>query len=181
LIAELAGEYEVDAALVKAVIRTESGFDSRAVSPQGARGLMQIMPRVARKHGVANPQDPRQNIRAGVRLLRTHLDRFGNDTTLALAAYNAGSGAVERCGGLPANRATRRYVATVLRFRDRYRTEAGGVANAATRLRLSQDVWPRRAETIWYGAGAASDGGVLGAALHSPHLGAERTRRFDVP
>src|SRR5262245_50511415 len=125
LIAEAATEYEVDPALVKAVIRAESGFDSRAVSPQGARGLMQLMPPVARKHGVANPQDPRQNIRAGVRVLRTLLDRFENDAALALAAYNAGGGAVERCGGLPPYRETRHYVARVLRFRDRYRKQGG--------------------------------------------------------
>jgi len=186
LIGELATEYEVEPALVKAVIRTESDFDSRAVSPQGARGLMQLMPRVARKHGVANLQDPRQNIRAGVRLLRTLLDRFENDTSLALAAYNAGGGAVERCGGLPPYRETRRYVATVLRFRDRYRKEGGSSDDAsiiANSPRPSQDDWPRRAETIWYGSGAGSDGGALRAALHSPeaHLGAEPTRKSDIP
>jgi soluble lytic murein transglycosylase-like protein len=186
LIAELATQYKVEPALVKAVIRAESDFDSQAVSPQGARGLMQLMPRVARKHGVANLQDPRQNIRAGVRLLRTLLDRFENDTALALAAYNAGGGAVERCGGLPPYRETRHYVATVLRFRDRYRKEGGGYDHApivASRARPSQDDWPRRAETIWYGAGAASDGAALRAALHSPeaHLGAEPNRNRDIP
>ncbi len=186
LIGELATKYRVEPALVKAVIRTESDFDSQAVSPQGARGLMQLMPHVARRHGVADPEDPRQNIRAGVRLLRKLLDRFENDTELALAAYNAGGGAVDRCGGLPPYRETRHYVATVLRFRDRYRKQGGSYGDArifAGGVRPSPDDWPRRAETIWYGAGASSYGGALRAALHSPeaHRGAEPPGKSAVP
>lgn len=181
IIQELAIEYDVDAALVKAVIRAESGFDPDAVSPKGARGLMQLMPRIARKHGVADPHDPSQNIRAGVRMLRDLLDRFDDNPRLAIAAYNAGGGAVERFRGLPPYRETRDYVAKVLRFRARYRTEereaedasfeeraAEQVAkNTETRVRRVKEEWPRGAETIWYGAPQASDG-TFQAAFHSP-------------
>jgi len=191
IIDELAAQYRVEPALVKAVIRAESGFDPRAVSPKGARGLMQLTPRTARHHGVANLQDPRQNIRGGVRLLRLMLDRFNGDAALALAAYNAGGPTVERYGGVPPYQETRHYVAAVLRFRERYRRdderEAARAAPpvvepelASADDRPSKDSWPRRAETIWYGAGQA---GALRAALHSPErrLDAEPNRRSDVP
>lgn len=121
IIRELAGEHGVDPALVKAMIRAESRFDPAAVSPKGARGLMQIMPRVGRRHGAKNLYDPRENIRAGVRHLRSLLVRFDDDTKLALAAYNAGSRVVARYRGLPPYRETRAYVAKVLRFRREYR------------------------------------------------------------
>jgi hypothetical protein len=181
LIRELARRYEVEPALVKAVIRAESHFDPRAVSSKGARGLMQLTPRTARWHGVSNPQDPRQNIRGGVRFLRALLDRFDNDTKLALAAYNAGGGTVERFGGLPPYQETRRYVATVLRYRERYLAaeskedpEPGDVELATA---LVKDPFPRRAETIWYGASDSTDGGALRAALHSPERGFEGVPR----
>jgi len=191
IIDELAAQYHVEPALVKAVIRAESGFDPRARSPRGARGLMQLMPRIARHHGVANLQDPRQNIRGGVRLLRLLLDRFDDDAALALAAYNAGGPTVERYGGVPPYGETRRYVAAVLRFRQQYRhIEDGSVPSepepamhtelAASDERRLKDAWPRRAETIWYGADRA---GALRAALHSPErrLDAESSHRSDVP
>ena len=192
IIDELAAQYRVEPALVKAVIRAESGFDPRAISPKGARGLMQLTPRTARYHGVANVQDPRQNIRGGVRLLRLLLDRFDDDAALALAAYNAGGPTVERFGGVPPYQETRRYVATVLRFRERYRREEAREAERAVpRIvartevayaddRPLKDAWPRRAETIWYGAGQA---GALRAALHSPErrLDAEPVRNGQVP
>lgn len=178
LIGELARRYQVEPALVKAVIRAESDFNPRAVSRKGASGLMQLTPRTARWHGVSNPQDPRQNIRGGVRFLRALLDRFDNDTKLALAAYNAGGSTVERFGGLPPYQETRRYVATVLRYRERYLAERnaepdpeqGDVELAAA---LVKDPFPRRAETMWYGAGQSGDSGALRAALHSPERGLE--------
>lgn len=179
LIAEFSEKHEVDPALVKAVIRAESAFDRKAVSRKGARGLMQLMPRVARHQGVSDPSDPRQNIRAGVRVLRTLLDRYDNDSKLALAAYNAGGGAVERFGGLPPYRETRSFVKTVLRLRERYAREPlalddgidrddDGPDGTAVPLLPGREGWPRRAETIWYGAGRDSDGAALSAALHSP-------------
>jgi len=186
LIRELARRYEVEPALVKAVIRAESDFDPRAVSAKGARGLMQLTPKTARRHGVSNPQDPRQNIRGGVRFLRALLDRFDNDTKLALAAYNAGGGTVERFGGLPPYQETRRYVATVLRYRQRYlaaeRNDDPEPSDVAVATALVKDPFPRRAETIWYGAGESTDGRALRAALHSPERGFEgEPNRAGVP
>src|ERR1043166_3600942 len=98
IIRECAAEAEIDPSRVKAGIRVESGFDPEAVSDKGARGLMQLTMPTARANGIADVHDPRQNIRAGVRHLRQLLDRFSNDPKLALAAYNAGVGAVSRYG-----------------------------------------------------------------------------------
>ncbi len=99
--------------LVAAVIDAESRFDRWAVSRVGARGLMQLMPAVWIQEGISDPHDPRANIEAGCRHLRALLDRFGS-LDLALAAYNAGAGAVEAAGGIPPYRETRGYVRRVL-------------------------------------------------------------------
>ena len=113
-IREAAGRYGVEEGLIKAVIRVESGFNSRAVSPKGARGLMQLMPGTASMLGVRDSFDPRQNIDGGVRHLRGLIDRFGSDLKLALAAYNAGEQAVVTHGGIPPYRETRDYVTRIL-------------------------------------------------------------------
>lgn len=114
-IALAADRSNVHAQLLKAVIAVESGFNARAVSPAGARGLMQLMPATARRYGVRDVFDPAQNISAGARYLRDLLNRFGNDPELALAAYNAGEHAVERHGRkVPPFRETQRYVPRVL-------------------------------------------------------------------
>ena len=103
----------VDPALVDAIVATESGFDPSATSQSGARGLMQLMPQTAADLGVNDPYDAAQNIRGGIRYLRSLLDRFGK-LELAVAAYNAGPGAVERYGGIPPYAQTRAYVRAVM-------------------------------------------------------------------
>lgn len=104
----------LDPALVDLVIRMESGYNPRAVSPKGARGVMQLMPSTASAYGVADAFNPRENIRGGIRYLRDLLGRFGSDVRLALAAYNAGPEAVEKHGGVPPYRETRNYVSAIL-------------------------------------------------------------------
>jgi hypothetical protein len=99
--------------LIKAVAIVESALQPDAVSPKGAMGLMQLMPATAEQYGVDDPFDPDQSLRAGGALIRDLLDQFDGDLTLALAAYNAGPGAVRRFGGVPAYRETREYVRKV--------------------------------------------------------------------
>ncbi len=112
-IEKVSAEYGLDPALVKAVASVESGFDPGAVSPKGAKGVMQFMPATAKRYGVKNLHDPYESIRAGAEHLRDLLDEFDGDLRLALAAYNAGSGAVKRHGGVPAYRETQDYVRKV--------------------------------------------------------------------
>lgn len=129
IIHEVSKRHGVDTALVKAVIRAESDFSPHAVSPKGARGLMQLMPGTARMHNVWRSFEPRQNVEGGVKHLRYLLDRYGGNLRLALAAYNAGEGAVDRNGGVPPYPETWQYLSRVLRFRDLYLREqwrAGG-------------------------------------------------------
>ena len=102
--------------LIWAVIRVESGFDRRAVSPKGARGLMQLMPETAAILGVRDPFDPRQNIHGGTRHLRSLMERFRHDVRLAVAAYNAGEKPVAQYRGVPPYPETREYVTQVMRF-----------------------------------------------------------------
>ncbi|TAM62530.1 lytic transglycosylase domain-containing protein [bacterium] len=117
-----AARWNVDPALVNAVIANESGFDPQATSKVGAMGLMQLMPATAAGLGVSDPYDPQQNVAGGVRYLRGLLDRFNGDVSLAVAAYNAGPGAVEKYGGVPPYKETQQYVAAVL---DSYRRYQG--------------------------------------------------------
>jgi soluble lytic murein transglycosylase-like protein len=112
LVATLAGNHGVDVGLVHAVIAVESAYQPRARSRKGAKGLMQLMPVTARQYGVRNAYSPEANLDAGIKHLRSLLDRF--DVTLALAAYNAGEAAVRRFGGIPPYRETREYVTRVL-------------------------------------------------------------------
>ena len=104
----------VPPALVRAVIENESGFNPDAVSPKGAKGLMQLMPSVISDMGVDNPFDPAENINAGVGLLKDLLNEYGGDYTKALAAYNAGRKAVNDKGGVPDYPETREYVKKVI-------------------------------------------------------------------
>jgi hypothetical protein len=111
---DAAARHQVSEHLILAIIKVESDFNPRAVSPRGARGLMQIMPATGREFGTRDLLDPRQNISAGARYLRELLDRFSGDLPLALAAYNAGEQAVVRYGGVPPFPETRAFVTRVL-------------------------------------------------------------------
>jgi hypothetical protein len=114
LIDKVAGEHGVPARLVRAVIAVESAGQTQARSAKGAMGLMQLMPQTARQYTVSNPYDPATNIEAGVKHLRSLLDRF--PLAEALAAYNAGEAAVQRFGGIPPFPETERYVSRILRL-----------------------------------------------------------------
>jgi soluble lytic murein transglycosylase-like protein len=122
LVQQNASTWQVDPALIKAVIANESGFNPNATSKVGAQGLMQLMPETAASLGVRNPYDPVQSVAGGTRYLRGLLDRFGGDPRLAVAAYNAGPEAVEKYGGVPPYAETQHYVQNVLASADRYRT-----------------------------------------------------------
>jgi soluble lytic murein transglycosylase-like protein len=115
-IAAAAARHGVDPALLTGLIRAESNFDPNATSPAGAQGLAQLMPATAAGLGVTNPLDPAQAIEGGARYLRQQLDHFGGDASKALAAYNAGPGAVERFGGVPPYAETQAYVRKVLSY-----------------------------------------------------------------
>ena len=121
-IAPLAAKYGVDEALVRAVIRMESGGRTAAVSPKGAMGLMQLMPGTARMLGVEDPFDPVQNLEGGIKYLSQLSDKYQGDLVKTLAAYNAGPGRVDSYGGVPPFAETRNYVKNVL---STYRRNSG--------------------------------------------------------
>jgi soluble lytic murein transglycosylase-like protein len=112
VIESASGKHDVDARIVKALIQVESSFNPRARSPKGAMGLMQLMPKTARQYAARNPYDPTSNIEAGTKYLSKLLSEF--ELPLALAAYNAGEGAVRRFGGIPPYAETQAYVAKIL-------------------------------------------------------------------
>jgi soluble lytic murein transglycosylase-like protein len=113
LVREAADRHRVDPALVRAVIETESNWNPTARSRKGALGLMQLIPTTAQRFGVNDAYSPQQNVDAGVRYLKVLLERYDGNLDLALAAYNAGEGAVDRAHGVPAFRETRDYVQKV--------------------------------------------------------------------
>jgi soluble lytic murein transglycosylase-like protein len=116
IIEKAASAAAVEPALLRAVIVVESGFNARALSRRGAAGLMQLMPETARRYGARDRFDPQQNIHAGARYLKSLIKRYDNDIQLALAAYNAGEDAVDRCGRcIPPYRETQAYVPKVWR------------------------------------------------------------------
>ena len=126
LIRQAAQHHGVSEGLVKAIMHTESGFNINARSPVGAQGLMQLMPATARRFNVSNAYDPQQNIFGGVKYLSWLLKRFNGDTRLAIAAYNAGEGNVDKYGDVPPFRETRDYVKRVTsRYQNLYASGLG--------------------------------------------------------
>jgi soluble lytic murein transglycosylase-like protein len=120
LISEFSKKYRVDFALIKAIIRAESGFNPRAVSRKGAKGLMQLMPETASRVNVSNIFSPRENIEGGVRYFKYLLSLFNNDLRLSLAAYNAGENIVAQVRSIPPYRETVDYVRKVLSYYQSY-------------------------------------------------------------
>jgi soluble lytic murein transglycosylase-like protein len=125
IIREAAQRYDLDPALIRSVIETESSFDTSAVSSAGATGLMQLMPEVAASLGVGDLLDPRENIMGGAQLLRELLDRYHGSLPLALASYNAGAAAVARFGRIPPFPETQAYVKRVTELLKKSREAAG--------------------------------------------------------
>ncbi|MGI5920498.1 MAG: lytic transglycosylase domain-containing protein [Syntrophomonadaceae bacterium] len=120
IIKEASQKYSIDEDVIAAVIQSESSFNPRAVSRCGASGLMQLMPSTARSLGVNDVFDPEQNIMAGTCYLKQKLDEFHGSLPLALAAYNAGSGAVKKYGGIPPYKETQAYVNKIMKSVDHY-------------------------------------------------------------
>ena len=123
IVLKAANRYQVDPALVKAIIMAESSYNPRAVSKKGAKGLMQLMPTTAKALGVEDSFNPEHNINAGVKYFKHLMNQFDGDTRLALAAYNAGSRKVRQYKGVPPFRATKYYIKKVFRYYKHYKTE----------------------------------------------------------
>ncbi|HSH44158.1 MAG TPA: lytic transglycosylase domain-containing protein [Arenicellales bacterium] len=157
LIESTARQLRLDPMLIKSVMQAESAFDPNAVSRKGASGLMQLMPATARRYGVSNLFDPRQNVMGGARYLSFLLERFDGDLELALAGYNAGENAVDNHRGVPPYEETRHYVKKVLRLYRQYRNEHCG-----TQLRGSGD---------FHGRVISCSASSSEASVSSPRLG----------
>lgn len=146
IIAEAAHAHQLDSGLIKAVMHTESGFNPSARSPVGAQGLMQLMPATARRFAVTNAYDPAQNVLGAAKYLKFLLKRFNYNTELALAAYNAGEGNVDKYKGIPPFRETQDYVKRVMsRYKNLY---AGSMSAATSVMPVSSSTNPAHYNTV---------------------------------
>lgn len=143
IVAEASDMQKVDPDFIKSVIKAESGFNIRAISPKGAQGLMQLMPATASNLGITNPFDAKANVHGGTRYIRFLLEKYKYDAVKALAAYNAGPGRVDRYGGLPPYYETRIYVTRIIQdFNRRKLAAAAEVENR--RLESARTMQTRR-------------------------------------
>ena len=177
MIKQAADEAGVPPALVKAVAKAESGFNPKAARRAGAQGLMQLMPGTARGLGVTDPFDPMQSLRGGAKYLRQQLDRFGGDYSKAIAAYNAGPGAVQKYGGIPPYAETQAYVPRVLAYFQQFGGATGGTGSTARRSASSRaarpDALDRRRRL---GRQRPSSAKGLAAPRHALRLGRHEAR-----
>lgn len=142
IVQEAAERHDLDPALVKAVISTESNWNPYAVSSKGAMGLMQLVPSTAERFGVGNPYDPAQNVEGGTAYLKELLDRYHGDLKKSLAAYNAGPGAVDASGGVPWYPETRRYVRKVTNAYFRSDADHGSTPSGFRKAPVRREVEP---------------------------------------
>jgi soluble lytic murein transglycosylase-like protein len=161
------GTYRLDPDLVNSVIRAESGFNVHAVSPKGAQGLMQLMPKTASELGVQNAFDPQANVEGGTRYLRELLERYDFDLVKALAAYNAGPQRVEQYGGVPPYYETKAYVARIVRDFNKKKLAANAAAKTASQ--------PARQKT------AASKSGAIPASTTKTNKSVPQTQAKATP
>lgn len=141
IVNEKAAAYNVDPSLIKAVIKTESNWNDRAVSSKGAMGLMQLMPSTANDLNVRNPFDPEENIEGGTKYLKYLIGKFNGDLTLALAAYNAGPKTVEKFGYVPPITETRQYVKKVLSHYDGKSIYVPSVSDSSTNENKKEPIY----------------------------------------
>ena len=145
IIQQAAQTYGISAGLIKAIMHTESGFNTRARSPVGAQGLMQLMPATAKRFNVSNAYDPQQNIMGAARYLAWLTKRFNGDTSLILAGYNAGEGNVKKYGGIPPFRETQDYVR---RVKSRYQNLYAGGLSVSKNNQLTASTSTQNAKSV---------------------------------
>ena len=156
VVRQASDKYFLDADLVDSVIRAESGFNPRAVSPKGARGLMQLMPTTASTLGVKDSLDPKANVEGGTQYLRWLLDRYNYDLAKSLAAYNAGPHRVERYRGVPPYAETQAYVARIIRDFNRKKMAERKASALASKKPAPRNTGTKRTFAKAAGAGAAN-------------------------
>ena len=173
LVNSASGRYRIDPDLVNSVIKAESGFKVRAVSPKGAQGLMQLMPRTASQLGVPNAFDPQANVEGGTKYLRELLERYNFDLVKALAAYNAGPQRVEQFGGVPPYYETRAYVARIVRdFNKKKAAQEKAAAASAAKAGASKHAGAKS-----QASGREQDSSLTQAKAGSPHTSSSQARQ----
>ena len=167
------GRYRLDPDLVNSVIKAESGFNVRAVSPKGAQGLMQLMPGTASQLGLPNAFDPQANVEGGTKYLRELLERYNFDLVKALAAYNAGPQRVEEFGGVPPYYETRAYVARIVRdFNKKKAAQEKAAAGSTAKTGASKHVSAKSPTSS-----DAQDSSLVQAKAGSAHTSSPQTRQ----